>query len=132
MMTRPHRRLLAGCLLAAVLLVRGLTAWYDARALTASLAGRSRPDFFVPGLIETVETITQAGVPLAFGPHHDRSPYLYHRLTEMLYPVRYLAPFAPEHLQPGDPIVLFPGDDAPVPVRLVLDRPPLRVVEVLP
>ncbi len=87
---------------------------------------------FAPGLVDTVATIQALDRTHVFGPHHDVSPYLFHRLNEMLYPVMYYTPTVDEHLRPGDVYVLFPGQPQVVASRLVRQSGVFRLMEVLP
>ena len=89
-------------------------------------------DYFTPGLVDTVEVIRSRGVPRAFGPHHDVSPFVFHRLNEMLYPIPYYTPYVPEQLRAGDVYVLLSGQEPPVASKVLSESRYFRVMEVLP
>ncbi len=126
------RRRLATVALATVWVTYATYAWLTVGSQRQKFADLRFRDCFTPGLVQAVESIHAHGSPRAFGPHHDVSPYVFHRLNEMLYPVPYYAPMLPDQLKAGDVYVLLPGQALPVVSKVLCSSGLFRVMEVSP
>lgn len=107
-------------------------AWLTADSLREQHGNMTFRDCFTPGLVDTAETIRARGTPRAFGPHHDASPYVFHRLNEMLYPIPYYTPYIQEQLGVGDVYVLLPDQEPRVTSEILCASGLFRVMEVSP
>ncbi len=129
---RQLRRRIAAALLVAGWVVYVAVAWRSMGALRRLHGGMEFRDYFTPGLVDTVEVIRSRGVPRAFGPHHDVSPFVFHRFNEMLYPLPYYTPYVAEQLGVGDVYILLSGQEPPVDSKVLSESRYFRVMEVLP
>jgi hypothetical protein len=87
---------------------------------------------FVTGLEESVQVIREQGVSPVYGPPPDMSPYVLQRMTEMLYPIEYIALMSPEQLVSGDVYVLLSAQKVPLPSETLLSSGSFRVMKVKP
>jgi len=88
--------------------------------------------YFVTGLEESVRVIREQGVSPVYGPPPDMSTYVLQRMTEMLYPIEYIAPMNLEQLVSGDVYVLLSAQKAALPSETLLSSGPFRVMKVKP
>jgi len=87
--------------------------------------------YFVTGLEESVQVIREQGVSPVYGPPPDMSPYVLQRMTEMLYPIEYIALMSSEQLVSGDVYVLLSAQKVRLPSETLLSSGPFRVMKVM-
>ncbi len=116
----------------AIWAVYAVNAWWSTANLFSLYKDRPFGSNFAPGLVETVETIRGLEVMQVSGPHHDLSPYVFHRFNEMLYPIMYLTPLQADSLDAGKLYVLLPGQEPPVAAKCISESGLFRLMEVQP
>jgi hypothetical protein len=124
-------RLATSCLgIACALYV--VYAWSAAIALHSKFSPLAFGDYFVPGLVTTVDAIRNEGVSEVSGLPEAASALAFQRFHEMLYPVRYVSPMIPDALEPGDLYILLPRESEPVPSSLIRQQGAFRLLQVTP
>lgn len=129
---RNLRRRFAQVMLVAGWLVYVAIAWRSMGALHQQFDPMDFRGCFTPGLVDTVEAIRARGDSRVFGPHHDVSPFVFHRLNEMLYPIMYYTPWVADQLEAGDVYVLLSGQEPPVASKVLSEVRYFRLMEVSP
>lgn len=127
---RPFGVRAAACaLLGLALALRVTLNLFDAVGLRHRYADCPYEACFAAGMVDVVDAVRHRGATRVFGPHHDVSPYVFHRFNEMLYPVRYYTPVDTNGLVRGAAYILVPGEPPPVPSRLLAEAGLFRLLE---
>ena len=109
-----------------------LFSWLRVGHLTHRFSDKPFEDCFAPGLVNTVEHIKTLDVVQVFSPHQDASPYIFQRMSEMLYPILYYTPLVVSQLKSGDLYILLPYEAMPKPSVLLFEAGEFRLLEVRP
>jgi hypothetical protein len=84
------------------------------------------------GMVETVAVIQDSGAKRVHGPPHDFSPYLFQRMTEMLYPVKYVSAGNDGALSADSLVILLPNMKINASSKIVASNGVFRLARVEP
>ena len=106
--------------------------WLTVSGVRSMFGTKTFQACFIPGLVETVQTIREQNVPYVFGVSSAASGYVFQRFSEMLYPIAYYPHADTQRLDVGDLYVLFADASVPVSSSTVCSHGPFRLMEVQP
>jgi hypothetical protein len=127
-----QRRQLVVVVLGAAVLLYAVHAWRSAFELRSTFSSLPFDACFIPGMVATVEFLEADSDSRVYGPSLEASPFVFQRLSEMLYPVQYSALSEANPLVAGDRYVLLPEDEVPVASEVVCQAGVFRIMKVLP
>jgi len=129
---RLSSRFVATALLGVALAALAVANWLAVIEFWAGHRPFARDAYFAPGLVAVVEAVRARGCARVAGPHPEVSPYLFQRMTEMLYPILYDTPLDRRTLSPGTVYILTPGMAIPVASRAIGTFGDFRLMEACP
>jgi hypothetical protein len=105
-------------------------AWCHTGRMLRKYAGKSRSDLFMDGMTDTVAAIRDEHDSRVYGPPPEFSPYIFQRMSEMLYPVEYVSAGKNGVVGRGALCVLLPAMEINMPHDIVATNGLFRLARI--